>query len=103
MSESGHRSRSSHKRLRARRDIAWGSRTRDLMSATVARTADLAISGLGAIRRVLRRRMRMVRGEVEHLRAAERAIAKAFAGLRGDGEAKVEGRRMKKSAGRHLH
>ena len=75
----------------------------DLMSATVSRTADLAISGLGTIRRALRRRMRVVRGEVEHLRAAERAIAKAFAGLRGDGEAKVEHRRTKKSVGRHVH
>ena len=103
MSESGHRSRSSHNRMRTRRTADWGSRTMDLMSATVFRTADLAISGLGTIRRALRRRMRVVRGEVEHLRAAERAIAKAFAGLRGDGEAKVEHRRTKKSVGRHVH
>lgn len=101
MSESAHRSRSPHKRLRTRRTPDWGSRTMDLMSATVSRTADLAISGLGTIRRVLRRRMRVVRSEVEHLRAAERAIAKAFAGLRGDGEAKTQHKRVKKSAGRH--
>ena len=102
MSDSGHRNRSSRKRPRARHSAEWRSRTVDVMSQAVVRTADLALSGLGAMRRALRRRIRLVLGEVQHLRAAERAIARAFAGLRGDGEPKAERRRVKKSSGREM-
>jgi hypothetical protein len=83
-------------------DTGWRCRTTGLMAIAVTRVADLAASRLKAVKRVLRRRIREVRGEVQHLRAAEQAVARAFAGLRGDGAPKAQRRRMKRSIGRDI-
>lgn len=66
----------------------WKDRTRDAIAAFVLGLADFSAPRLSAFRRALRRRIRLLQGEIQHLRATERAVARAFAGLRGDGEPK---------------
>ncbi len=68
------------------------------MPVTVDKIAGVAASTLEAAGRALRRKVRIVRDEVRYLRAAEQAVARAFAGLRG--ESMPQRGRVKGSTGR---